>query len=415
MKNAAVSISDNDAHITIVSSDSGPVAKIFYWEDSELKSQAKASIFSGSAETVAAITPKDLLKIIENLKPNQALALGRLSQSNVSFPLTTQGRPRGGSITRTKEWFKHSDGVGYLLLDVDTKDLPAKIIEKVGNQSVVEVIHNVIPELRDCARLIRASSSGGILKPDGSMKTATGFHIFALAPNQKKSKVLLKLLQDRFWEAGFGYYKISKSGSLLERSLIDTAVDGAERLVFEAAPILQPPLTRQATPPQVFEGSSLNLVTTPDVDAVKEIKQQARAKLKPACAKQTKAYTDKQCLKIIEKSGVSRNAARKIIRQRLKGFELAEDDILETARNEYSKVSDFLNKTKMVRSLPCPTEGSEYGLSTAYFYPPDRHRPYPRIISFAHGNITEFTFERFRSLRGLEWLPYDFMALRQLL
>lgn len=39
------------------------------------------------------------------------------------------------------------------------------------------------------------------------------------------------------------------------------------------------------------------------------------------------------------------------------------------------------------------------------FYPVDNHRPYPRIISYAHGNITEFTFARYRHLKGQVWLP----------
>lgn len=415
MKKDVLALGPCSAVITIISSNSGPVVKIFYWEDGELKNQAKASIFSGTAKTVSAATPSDLLGIIDELRPNEALSLGRLSQCNVTFPITTQGRLRDGSITRTKEWFKHSDKAGYMLLDVDTKDLPTSVIDKLGGKSVVEVIHDVVPELRNSARLIRASSSGGIIKPDGSMKTATGFHIFAMVGNQTQSKVLLNLLQDRLWLAGFGYYKISKSGSLLERSLIDTAVHGAERLVFEAAPILRSPLQRKATPPKVFDGGFLDLKSLPDIDAVKQLKQQARKNLKAFCTDQKKVYVDEQCQKIMMHSGISKQAARKIIRQRLKGFELADHDILEIAHNEYRKVSEFLDHTNTVRSLPCPLEGSEYGLTKAYFYPPDKYKPYARIISFAHGNITEFTFERFRSMRGLEWLPKEFMTRNNLL
>ena len=412
MKNSLASYSPDMASVTVVSSNSGPLAKIFYWKDEELKSHAKASIFTGSARTVFAETPVELKIVIDNLGSNEALALGRLYRPNFSCPLTTQGRPREGAISRTKEFFKHSEGTGCLLLDVDTKDIPARIIEKLGGRSVIDVIHEVVPELNECARLIRASSSGGIVKPDGSMKPATGFHVFVWVKDQTQSKQLLQLMHDRFWEAGYGFYKISKSGSLLERSLIDMAVDGAERLVFEAAPILRPPLERKIIPTQVFEGSVLGSIKLPDSDKVKELKKQARAILKPASAKQTKRYTDDQCKRIVARTSIPKSVARKVIRQRLKGFELSENDILEIARSEYSKVSDFLDQTNVSRGLPCPIEGSDYGLSTAYFYPSDSYRPYPRIISFAHGIITEFTFERFRSHRGLQWLPNDFIGRR---
>jgi hypothetical protein len=41
---------------------------------------------------------------------------------------------------------------------------------------------------------------------------------------------------------GFGWVLIGKAGQLLERSIVDRTVAGPERLVFEGAPILEPPL-----------------------------------------------------------------------------------------------------------------------------------------------------------------------------
>src|SRR5208282_287911 len=45
-----------------------------------------------------------------------------------------------------------------------------------------------------------------------------------------------------------------KAGQLLERSIVDRMVCAPERLVFEAAPTLEAPLTQGARPATVYEG-----------------------------------------------------------------------------------------------------------------------------------------------------------------
>jgi len=55
---------------------------------------------------------------------------------------------------------------------------------------------------------------------------------------------------------------LGRGGQLLERSLIDRSVFGAERLVFEGGPILQPPLgqDREARRPVTMDGALLDTV-----------------------------------------------------------------------------------------------------------------------------------------------------------
>ena len=48
----------------------------------------------------------------------------------------------------------------------------------------------------------------------------------------------LLALHARCWENGLGYFIISKSGQLLDRSIIDVSVGSPERLIFTADPIL---------------------------------------------------------------------------------------------------------------------------------------------------------------------------------
>ena len=400
-----ISSAEHTAYVTIVTSSKGPVNKKIYLRGSKICKDPNAQIYQGFAKTVPAATSADLSSVINNLKQNEAIALGQLPQIGQSFPLTTKAELYAGSIARTQDFFHHSNFVGWLLLDVDTKDLPADIIEKLAGRSVFDVLLSVIPELLLTETLVRASSSAGILKPDGSEQEATGLHIFVKIADQRQSKSMLQLMHDRCWEAGYGYFALAADGKLLDRSLVDTAVHGSERLVFEAKPNVIPPLNKRHIPDEVLRGGVLNGIQEPNHEQVYYLKNEAREQIKPVSRKAKCQYVNDKVEKVMAATGLSKTNASRIVKQRVEGRELAEDDILELGRNKYVKVSDFLDNASGPVGMPCPVEGSEYGSSTAYFYPVDDHRPYPRIISYAHGHITEFTFARYRHLKGLFWLP----------
>jgi hypothetical protein len=399
------SCSDDTAYVTIVTSSTGPVNKKIYLRGSKICKDPNAQIYQGFAKTVPAATSADLSSVIANLKQNEAIALGQLRQLGQTFPLTTKTELYAGSIARTKDFFYHSNFVGWLLLDVDTKDLPEEIVSKLAGRSVLDVLLSLIPELLLTDILVRASSSAGILKPDGSEQEATGLHIFIKIADQRQSKSMLQLMHDRCWEAGYGFFALAADGKLLERSLVDTAVHGPERLVFEAKPTVVAPLKKREIPDEVLRGGVLNNIHEPNHEQVYFLKNEAREQIKPLSQKAKRQHIENKTEKVMAETGLSRTKAAKIIKQRVEGREFAEHDILELGRNKYVKVSDFLDNVSGFVGMPCPIEGSEYGSSTAYFYPVDDHRPYPRIISYAHGHVTEFTFARYRHLKGAVWLP----------
>ena len=399
------SCSNDAAYVTIVTSSTGPVNKKIYLRGSKICKDPNAQIYQGFAETVPAATSADLSSAIANLKQNEAITLGQLEQLGHCFPLTTKAELYSGSIARTKEFFHHSNFVGWLLLDVDTKDLPPEIMDKMAGRSVFDVLLSVMPELLLTEALVRASSSAGILKPDGSEQEATGLHIFIKIADQRLSKSILQLMHDRCWEAGYGFFAMAADGRLLDRSLVDTAVHGPERLVFEAKPNVIPPLTKRHIPDEVLRGGVLNNIQEPNHEQVYYLKNEAREQIKPLSQKAKRQHIEDKTEKVMAEMGLSRTKAAKIVKQRLEGREFAEHDILELGRNKCVKVSDFLDNASGSVGMPCPIEGSEYGSSTAYFYPVDDHRPYPRIISYAHGHVTEFSFARYRHLKGAVWLP----------
>ena len=371
----------------------------------QVETVSKAQIYTGQACTRQANNPSELKDLLDSLGANEAVGLGVLATANKSVPLVTKGALRAGAVSRSKEFFGHNEGAGWGLLDIDTKDLPSSVYANLTGEDIVADIFRIVPELDETAYLIRPSSSAGIIKPDGTARRATGNHVFIRLEYAPHLPQLLQTMHDRCWLAGLGYIRLSKAGHMLERSPIDLAVAGPERLIFEAPPIVQPPLSRIRPPDRLKHGGSLSDLAAANPELVAQLKQHARDKIKPASAKMAQQFEADQVEKIHSKTKVSKTEARRIFRQRMQGSELSDDDVLETSTCVFERVGDFLDRVTWTHGMPCPIEGSSYGRSNAAFYPAGERSPEPRIISYAHGAMTVFHFERYRHLRGLRWLP----------
>jgi len=392
------------AYISIFTSASGAVVKRFFMIGDQVEATASARIYTGQTRSVRADDPEELKELLDGLGINEAVGLGVLETVNQTFPLSAKDALQAGAVSRSAEFFSHNKGAGWGMLDIDTKDLPQNVHANLTGDDITADIFRLVPELEEVAHLIRPSSSAGIMKPDGTMRQATGTHIFIRLEYAPNLPQLLQVMHDRCWMAGLGYIKLSKAGHMLERSPIDLAVSGAERLIFEAPPIVQPPLARVRPADRLKHGGSLSGLEPPDPMLIAELKRQARKELQPTAAKMAQQFAGEQVDKIRSQTKVSKAEARRIFRQRMQGGELSDDDVLETSSGAFERVGDFLDRVTSVHGMPCPIEGSDYGSSTAAFYPSGPYSPEPRIISYAHGVKTYFHFERYRHLRGMRWL-----------
>ena len=70
----------------------------------------------------------------------------------------------------------------------------------------------------------------------------------------------LRVLHERCWLHGFGWMMVGAGGQLLERSIIDRMVYAPEHLVFEGAPVLDPPLMQDqaSRAPDVTDGPPID-------------------------------------------------------------------------------------------------------------------------------------------------------------
>lgn len=126
--------------LTVLTSSQKAIVKRFREVDGAVEIIPAAQIHRGHAETVAVDGPASLLTLIENLKPNQALSLGRLPQVGQRYSLASQSLRREGDITRSKEFFDWNDGPGLMLLDADTKGIPDAVLRAVAGRCLAEVI-----------------------------------------------------------------------------------------------------------------------------------------------------------------------------------------------------------------------------------------------------------------------------------
>src|SRR5262249_54675788 len=220
----------------------------------------------------------------------------------------------------------------FALLDFDSKGMPTTVTTELEHAGGFwGALQKVLPALKDAARLTRLSTSAGLSRADTgeALPGSDGVHLFVAAKDGADSERFLTTLHERSWLAGLGWYVISSSGALLERSIIDRMVGAPERLVFEGAPIGGPrgQKNKETRRPIAVDGAMLDRVAVcPPLSIVErarldELKAKERERLAPEIAKARTAFIEVQAKKLVERTGMAESTARqRIPRQSDGGF-----------------------------------------------------------------------------------------------
>lgn len=388
------------AHITVLTHGSF-IGKRFDVVDGELVKTSNATFYNGTARTVAAPDAVALAEVLDNLTPDRdALALGRMKGGRETANVVTGAKldPARDDVARSLAYFEHAAGEGWLLLDHDTKDMPADVRERVeALGGGVAAIKSIWPDLAEADCLVRPSSSGGVYIDGGSPTAATGFHMFVRVHDVRQSTRILETLTARAWAAGLAWHAVSKAGALLERSIVDAAVGGPERLVFTAAPVLGKGVRRRAPESVAQRGVAVSAPMPPDTDLLRLTRRESRQKLKPEAERTEAAYAADQVDKLTAQ-GVAQSDAERIIRDRVRGRVLADDDTLQLSDGSHARVGVILDAQFTAAGtdklpLPDPVEGVAYGKTTAAIIWGFGHDA-PVLISHAHGKVTAYRFAR---------------------
>jgi hypothetical protein len=227
---------------TILSADNCKLAKEFALNDAgKVTSKAVANMASGQSQRRVLDSLVHLPQHLDALTPNQALCMGVNRHGDTA--LTTKDRRElAGGVARCKLDFDWVAGPALFVIDVDVDGLDFPSVDYVMDQ-----LESASPWLKDIVRIARPSSSSYVA--DRGLR---GVHVYIAVTDGKHSEKLAERLINEQWRKGFGWVKISTSGALLLRQLSDASVYQPSRLIFEAAPILAPGITRNV--PDVANG-----------------------------------------------------------------------------------------------------------------------------------------------------------------
>ena len=147
--------------------------------------------------------------------------------------------PTPGTLPRAQETFQAPEGAALLFLDFD---VPLPLRPALPDACAVrELLLGVWPGFADVAMLIRPSVTAGAKLKNAPDPLPSGFHAFMVISNGRLAGHVAEALFDRL-ALRHALVEPSRRGSKLRRAIIDpSATKGAERLIFEADPVLDGP------------------------------------------------------------------------------------------------------------------------------------------------------------------------------
>jgi len=213
-----------------------------------IKDGSQCWMARGTAKTVTLTLP-EFPDYLMGLGLNQAIGHGicGLEETKIISSAKFNGQP--DTITRSKEYLFYPEGASLAMIDYD----PDVGQPKRDYQEVIRIIDSVCPGFATTPKVLTYSTSSCIYKDDTELLgMGAGFHLYFLAKNGRDLQRFAQTLFHRLWLAGYGYIKISRSGSLLPRTIFDLAVFSPERLDFVAGAKLMNATLSQRRPDPLY-------------------------------------------------------------------------------------------------------------------------------------------------------------------
>ena len=227
------------------------LSKGFRLRDGTLEKIGGGVMVAGTAEKLSVSNVSGLVAILLGLNPSQALVYGVTEHDRaqvVTKKALAAFTPKNGGppvISRTGEYFAWSQGPGIFMND---GDFPTGTMNP---SEYLETLYSQCSEMRDCQHLLAHSASSHIYNGDDCLKDASGLRVLIPVKNAADIPRAGKVLFKRLFIAGHGYIFISKSGAMLERTPVDSAVWQAERFDFCAGAHCHDPLEQRRPDPLV--------------------------------------------------------------------------------------------------------------------------------------------------------------------
>lgn len=390
--------------LTLLESKSGALTKRYGPdEDGDVKKTANAvemaagSAWAKTAGSSAQVALEKLGSAIAQMKPTQAFMTGLPPEGREQWEIVTAKDtrldPDAGIIARTNDHFRPIEGPAFFPLDFDVKDYPAEIKVRLAAAGGLEaVMRTVCPALGEAAKLVSPSASSHIVNPaTGKGTGSAGEHWYFVLTDGMATVELAKSIAARLEAAGWVWGQVTAAGTIVLKTLIDTAASNPSRIWYEARPVLtgglvaSPAKAPRLVPGRALRPDDVSPVTSTEEEARREHRARA-VSAKEAEAAKVKAAREADLIEKRVARGAAPEAAARAVKSAVAGdlfgdFEVFFDDgTSATVREILDNPAAFHRKTG-----PDPLE-HEYGGGKNVAIVQASHPP--QIFSQAHGNLT---------------------------
>lgn len=339
-------------------------------------------------------TPESFIDVLKKIGPNDCLSYALPVDPTVSRVVSrskyqASGKP-SDTTTRTAEKMAWPDGPAIFMGDYDPRD---DLV--YSREELCEQVYKCCPAMRDAAHIWSASASSCLINKKTKKEVCgiRGQRLYIVVVDGTDIPRAGAVFCKRSWLNGQGYIQISKSGAMLERSLLDGAVFQPNRIDYCAPPVCEPPLKSRKPIPTLMGNPNLALDTrialpdlTPDEEAEYKRLVAAAKAAKRVEAESVRETYKKGRVEDLVKNGLDPDAAERVITQALDGCVLLADFRLTTEDGQTVSVGEILrDKARWHRTrFADPIEPEYHGdnrIATAFLDGPGR----PHIYSYAHG------------------------------
>jgi hypothetical protein len=317
---------DQLAFTVVTASRRRPLAKQYTLTDmGDLETTTIATLTSGTVVVEHAGSLSDFAARIDRLQIHQAVMYGIPDTPRAKIVTEAQFQDlateaRQGVITRTRTHFQFAYGPGLMMLDLDPSAAPPSLLDAVASPDQTrDLLIRAVPELSYAPLLWRPSSSSYLYDGQRELSGLRGQRMYIPLTRMSDAPMLGKLLCERLWRLGFGYFLVSASGQLLERTLLDGAVWQPERLDFAAGPICVPPITRRAAAACLwdedgpfFDARSVAGLTANERRAIDAARAHARAELRGVAREKRREWAKERGKAIATAIGVPEQHAEAV-------------------------------------------------------------------------------------------------------
>ena len=277
-----------------------------------LRKTPGGQLVDGIAERREFPTMNAFVDALAGLVANQALTFGVTSHDRARIvaqdAVARTTDPTLPVIARTRDHFAYPAGRAVFMIDFD----PRKDAETIyTNDELLALLYGICPAMQGAPHAVTSTASSFIYNGDDQVIGQKGRRIYVAVANGRDITRAGAVLFKRLQLAGLGHIEISKSGQLLERSIIDACVYQPERLDFAGGADCVAPLTQRRPQALLFNPDAGEMDTRtalPDLTAGEEAKRREivgvlKAAAKPQSVEARGKWAEEQVGRLLAKTG----------------------------------------------------------------------------------------------------------------